>query len=81
VIPLGEPALLSYTRRGKQAKVIVKVTEVIFSVALGYKPTAANRSTVVAYKVRSPHGGELTVSPGELRPGTALDRIIDALEG
>jgi hypothetical protein len=35
---------------------------------------------ILSYTVRSEFGGELSVSPESLRPGTVLDRINSALE-
>jgi len=77
---LGDPAVLIYTKKDRTAKILVTITQVLYSMSLGTESSASPVHRVVGYRVRSETGGELTTSPDSLRPGNALDHIVTALE-
>lgn len=79
---VGEDALYITTRKGKKITVPVKILR-------GCVEAKVRRNTVglgfgirfvQIYRVRSERGGELTIASSELRPGTVLDRILDAID-
>lgn len=77
---LGEQALLTYQGRRHRARALVTIIRVRWSEHYMPGLPSGLYPVVIAYEVRSEHGGELTVSPGNLRPGTILDRIAIAVE-
>jgi hypothetical protein len=76
----GDPAILVFPAKGRRIKLPVTIAEVIYSASLDSSQKSCVVHRICAYKVRSEFGGELTVSPDSLRPGTVLDRINAALE-
>jgi len=59
---------------------MVTITSIIY--ALDVRAPNKQRTVIgrLGYTVRSEHGGELTTTPEDLRPGNILDRISVALE-
>lgn len=77
---VGEPVLFTYIKGTRKVVVPVVISKV--GLWVGGDPSKGEvvSMEVLAYKVSSGRGGELRVSPNELRPDTILDRITVALD-
>ena len=76
---VGDAAVLIHTYRSKAYKVLVTVIDFSWSGLVMQVGGKRNPVDTIIYKVRSEHGGTLSVRAQDLRPGNALDRIAAAL--
>lgn len=76
---MGQEVLMSVRRRRRRtgtfySRVLVTIVDVV------YHLPERGGDPVNYYIVSLGYGGTLCAGPSELRPGTALDRIVSALE-
>ena len=77
---VGDEVLLTYRRKKRLMKVPVVIAELIPPYMSG-DVSGAKRKSIdePSYVVRSAGGGTLHVGASALKPGTVLDRIVDAI--
>lgn len=76
----GVRVLYTYTRKGRRVVVPVRIMRISSALVTPRGSKLPPDVEITSYIVSSGRGGELRVSAGELRPDTALDRIVVALD-
>jgi hypothetical protein len=77
---VGDLALFTYIKGDRRAIVPVVVSHVVFRFSIDTESNDVIGWELTGYIVSSGRGGELRAQPADLRPDTALERIVDALD-
>jgi len=77
---VGDRVLFTYIRKSRKLVVPVVVSNLFFLCSIDLESNSPSTSEFVDYAVSSGRGGELRARPADLRPDTALERIVDALD-
>lgn len=78
---VGDRVLYSLIRKGRRITIQVTIYEIFSKCSFDTETSAPMKWELEGYAVSSGRGGHVRVAPAELRPDTALDRIVEALDG